>query len=171
MPKIEKVYIDVDSTLSNHWVRIRNNSKQGKILPSAFTREEVMKDKPLPAAITATRAFGVIDMEVIILTARDWLGAYDITQDWLDKHSFHYNEVVVVNSAREKIKYLSGCANKNCLFIDDFMGGQEYRTPKFNVTTYCEALTIGMIVEPFRNNWPDILVRYCGPFIKKLVVK
>ena len=54
--KVDKkvLFCDIDSTINNHWVRIKKwtipEFPGEKIHWRAFTRDELMKDKPLPNA-------------------------------------------------------------------------------------------------------------------------
>ena len=151
------LYCDLDSTLNNHWKRIKNNSKNGIILPSAFSREEIMKDDATLYASMAIRKFHQHGWKIVILTARDFKDAHDITTEWLARKQIYYDDVVCVSSGGDKINYWM--KNKSDLFIDDFMGGQEHRHPKFNHKLYSYWLDVGAIVEVFRNNWKEIVER------------
>lgn len=168
------LFCDVDSTLNNHWRRIRRWSKFGQTDPQAFTDEEAFKDEPLPDAVDALQSFRNCAWTVIILTARDWDLEGTATRRWLDYWNFRYHDLIVVPSAEHKIGVLF--ADKvygprigevdipKCdrLFIDDFTSGQEKKIPVFCHTLYARALRTGVQVEPFRNNWKDIVERHLG---------
>ncbi len=80
------LYCDVDSTLNNHWVRIQKWAVPSfpgtDIAQNAFTREEIMKDEPLPHSVETLKEFSK-EYEIHILSARGFEDSYQITKDWL----------------------------------------------------------------------------------------
>ena len=154
------ICVDVDSTLCNHWERIARFSENGVIQPEAFVPWNVMADEPLPGAIQALGDFvAVTGATILILTARDWdMPDGDTTRKWLDKCGFWYDGVLTVRSSMDKPEVLKKVSAD--LLIDDFMGGQELRYPKFDVNTYLACFQTVIAVEVFRNNWPEIVDRW-----------
>ena len=121
------LYCDVDSTLNNHWVRIQKwavPSFPGKeIHQNAFTREEIMKDLPLPHSVETLKEFSK-EYEIHILSARGFEDSYQITKDWLDKYGYPYDSINIVKYSKEKVDILKHVDVD--LFIDDLSKGQEY---------------------------------------------
>ncbi len=124
---MKHIYIDVDSTLNNHWVRI-----QKWALPSfpgtsidhrAFTREELMKDEPLDYAKEALDDLSQYG-KIHILSARNFQDAEKITEDWLVEHDFKFDTVNIVAKSIHKPPFLKD--KQVDLFVDDFSAGQEF---------------------------------------------
>ena len=131
---MKQVYVDLDSTLNNHWVRIQKwalpNFPGKSINPNAFTRKEIMNDKPLPYALESIREISK-RAEVHILSARNFKDAFSITEDWLTNYGFKFKSVNIVKSSIEKPSFLSGVDVD--LLIDDFSAGQEYGPSYLNL--------------------------------------
>ena len=163
---------DIDSTLNNHWQRIVRWSEDGRTDPQAFTTEESLRDEPLDYAVDALLAFQKQEWITIILTARDWDLAGEATREWLDLWGFSYHDVITVPTADHKIEVLRmdkvhgprigevDIPKMDRLFIDDFTSGQEKGIPRFCCSTYERARRTGVPVEPFRNNWNEIVERH-----------
>jgi hypothetical protein len=160
-----QLYCDIDSTINNHWVRVQRNSKEGVILPEAFSREEVMKDEPLPGAKETLAEFIRHGWDVHFLTSRSWDTALystgDISAEWLRKHGFSYSTLNIVNSHHEKIPFLK---SHHCdLYIDDFTGGQEFGGPPF-AFLHCDIMNaMPCMYERFRphdGGWGYIAAKY-----------
>ncbi len=103
---MKQLWVDVDSTLNNHWVRIQKwatpSFPGNGIDRRAFTREEIMKDEPLPNAIETLKEFSK-EWDIHILSARGFGDAFNITKDWLDKHGFPYTSIGIVRGAKERL--------------------------------------------------------------------
>lgn len=157
---MKQVYVDLDSTLNNHWVRIQKwalpSFPGNSIDPRAFTREEIMKDQPLPFSAESIREISK-KAEVHILSARNFNNAFDITEDWLSLNNFKFKSINIVKSSTEKPKFLSNVDVD--LLIDDFSAGQEYGPSYLNL--YSETidllneLKIKYII--FNGSWSDAM--------------
>ncbi len=163
--KKKKLYCDIDSTINNHWVRIQRwalpTFPGTSIDQRAFTKEEIMKDSPLPDSLDAIKKLSKF-YEIHFLTARNFFNAYDITKEWLEFHKFPYDTINVVRSSREKPGFLlkSSCD----LFIDDLSAGQEFGPSYKNL--YTETIRdLNLFKIPYEvfsdsNNWSKILSKY-----------
>jgi len=157
---MKKVYVDLDSTLNNHWIRIQKwalpKFPGNSIHPSAFTRAEIMKDEPLPYSVESISEISE-KSEVHILSARNFEDAFSITEDWLNFHKFKFDSINIVKSSIEKPRFLSGLDVD--LLIDDFSAGQEYGPSYLNL--YSETidllneLKIKYII--FNGSWSDAM--------------
>lgn len=156
----KQLYCDIDSTLNNHWVRIKKwalpSFPGNSIHPNAWTRQELMLDDVLPGALEAIERFNK-SWDVHFLTARNFANAYDYTKEWLDSKGFAYQTINVVKKSIHKPPFL---VNKKCdLFIDDLSAGQEYGPSYQNL--YHETIAelkknrIPFII--FTNNWDQII--------------
>ena len=160
---MKQLWVDVDSTLNNHWVRIQKwatpSFPGSGIDRRAFTREEIMKDEPLPNAVETLKEFSK-EWDINILSARGFGDAYFITKDWLDKHGFPYTSIGIVREARDKIDILSDVEVD--LFIDDLSRGQHFG-PSY-VELYDDVIqeldNLGINYELFKNNWLEIKERH-----------
>tara|TARA_A100001391_G_scaffold198079_1_gene179257 strand:+ start:2794 stop:3279 length:486 start_codon:yes stop_codon:yes gene_type:complete len=156
---MKQLWVDVDSTLNNHWVRIQKwatpSFPGNGIDRRAFTREEIMKDEPLPNAVETLKEFSK-EWDIHILSARAFREAYEITKDWLDKHEFPYTSITIVNNSIDKIHILK---NTNVdLFIDDLSRGQHFGE-SYQVLyndTIKELEKLSIKYEIFKNNWDEI---------------
>ena len=159
------LYCDVDSTLNNRWVRIQKwavPSFPGKeIHQNAFTREEIMKDLPLPHSVETLKEFSK-EYEIHILSARGFEDSYQITKDWLDKYGYPYDSINIVKYSKEKVDILKHVDVD--LFIDDLSKGQEYgESYEVLYTDVIEDLKQNNInLEIFKNNWLEIKQKYLG---------
>jgi len=153
-----QLYCDIDSTINNHWVRVRRNTNPfpGQTDPKAFTREEIMKDEVLPNAKESLLKLSE-DWDIHFLSARNFYDAYSITKDWLDREGIPYDSINIVNRAYDKPGFL---VNKDCdLFIDDFSGGQE-RSPSYvnlyeDVISQIKSIGIPFII--FEGDWNETM--------------
>ena len=160
---MKQLWVDVDSTLNNHWVRIQKwatpSFPGSGIDRRAFTREEIMKDEPLPNAVETLKEFSK-EWDINILSARGFSDAYFITKDWLDKHGFPYTSIGIVREAKDKIDILSSVEVD--LFIDDLSRGQHFG-PSY-VELYNDVIqeldNLGINYELFKNNWLEIKERH-----------
>jgi SAM-dependent methyltransferase len=119
------LYCDLDSTLNTHWKRIKKHTINGVCnYDLAFSREEILSDEPLEGAKEALIKLSK-DYKVVILTARPFADAFNITKQWLDNNDFYYDDIIVVNRSKDKLPYLS----KGSLFIDDLSRKHENNPP------------------------------------------
>ena len=120
------LYCDIDSTINDHWKRIQRNTVDGICdWNKAFSKEEVMKDKPLPGVHKALEKLSKL-YSIVFLTARSFPDAKNITKAWLSENNFVYYKLIVVNKSIDKIQYLQ---NKNCILIDDLSKKHERNAP------------------------------------------
>lgn len=120
------IYCDLDSTLNDHYNRIKRFTVEGKCdFLKASTEEELLKDLPLPHAIDSLNILSK-DFNIIILTARPFPNAQEITKKWLDLHNFYYDSIIVVKKSLDKIKYVD---SPSSLFIDDLSRKHETNPP------------------------------------------
>ena len=160
---MKQLWVDVDSTLNNHWVRIQKWATPSfpghSINSKAFTREEIMKDEPLPNAVETLKEFSK-EWDIHILSARGFDDSFGITKDWLDKHGFTYTSIDIVREARDKIGILSQVEVD--LFVDDLSRGQHFG-PSY-VELYNDVIqeldNLGINYELFKNNWLEIKERH-----------
>lgn len=113
-----------------------------------------MRDLPLPYARSALEKFSEF-FDIHFLTARNFEGGKQITQDWLDLFGFPYRSIEIVNSIGDKPDFLK---SREChLFIDDFTVGQELsiQTVRFDIM---ERLTVPY--EHFQGDWQAIEKKY-----------
>ena len=160
---MKQLWVDVDSTLNNHWVRIQKWAQPSfpgsSINSNAFTREEIMKDEPLPNAVETLKEFSK-EWDIHILSARGFDDSFNITKDWLDKHGFPYTTIGIVREAKDKISILRSVEVD--LFIDDLSRGQHFG-PSY-VELYNDVIqeldNLGINYELFKNNWLEIKERH-----------
>ena len=158
--KVMQLAVDLDSTLQDHWNRISRNSVNGVIQSSAWSREELDKDVILPGALEALQKFYEAGWQITILTSREWESAREDSIAWLEANGLmqYIEDVHTVDGMKFKLPWLQ--QHKCDLFIDDFMSGQELMTPMFLCNLYLDLWQAAIRVEPFRNNWSDIVKRY-----------
>jgi len=119
------LYCDLDSTLNTHWKRIKKHTINGVCnYDLAFSREEILSDEPLEGAREALIKLSK-DYKIVILTARPFADAFNITKQWLDNNNFYYQDIIVVNRSIDKLPYLT----KESLFIDDLSRKHENNLP------------------------------------------
>ena len=204
----KKLYCDIDSTINNHWVRIKTWSKNDskKISWRAFTKAELMKDEPLPNAKKALTKLSN-EYKIVFLTARgfnkyksgrifpekcynkpggyiflklnNYLSllhsfimntkkdmtnkyAFPITEEWLKKNGFIYNELIIVDNIYDKIEVLK---NNPCdLYIDDMSWGQNhggsYKNLYDDFIVELDKININYEIFNNDNNWLRILKKY-----------
>jgi len=150
------LWCDLDGTL-NDYDEIVFKYAKGQAISSDFHLAHVMKALPRDGAREALEAFHDQGWHINIFTSRGFPDAEKLTADWLNLHGFVFDEIQCVGSMRAKPCALE--EGSPDLFIDDFMTGQEYRTPTFLVDVYLACLNTGVEVVVFRNNWHDIVRR------------
>ncbi len=159
----KQLYCDIDSTINNHWVRIKRwalPSFPGSSIDSkAFSREEIMKDDVLPGALNAVEQFSK-DWDIHFLTARNFPDAYSITEQWLTQKGFPYDTINVVKKSKDKPPFL--VQRQVDLFVDDLSAGQEFGPSYINLytSTIQDLQNKNIKFEIFKNNWAEILERY-----------
>jgi glutathione synthase/RimK-type ligase-like ATP-grasp enzyme len=156
------LYCDIDSTINNHWVRIKKwalpSYPGDRIHLNAFSREEVMKDDLLPGAKEAIEKFIEKGWEINFLTARSYKDAYNITKDWLNLKKIPYNTINCVNYSKDKPEFLK--EREVDLFIDDLSGGQEfsdsYKNIYYDTIEKLKEYNIPFI--RFKGDWDEIKI-------------
>lgn len=133
-----KIYCDIDSTLNNHWVRV----KKYKGAREAFTEDAVMQDIPLPYSVEVMNELSR-KYEISYLTARGWDDG-TTTRKWLKKHGYPTGEILIVNSLADKIPVLA--EDRPEIFIDDFETGQEKDCHTFHCDRVIEIENMGIKV-------------------------
>ena len=157
---MQTLFCDVDNTINNHFKRIKKwTDRNGKCnWKKAFLYNEIMKDKVLDGAKEAISHFACF-YKIVFLTARNFPHAYNVTKDWLDKNNFIYDEIIVVKSSKEKLKYV---IEPDCLFIDDLSRKHEINPPYTvwynDVISELDRLNVNY--EIFYNNWDYIVEKY-----------
>jgi len=116
------LWCDIDSTVNDHWRRIKRNTDGTRIYSSAWSYDEIMKDEPLHHAVKANNLL-FEKYNLSFVTARGFDGALRVTQDWLNIHKFKYNNIVIVKNMKEKVEFI---LDTTChILIDDMTTGQE----------------------------------------------
>merc|ERR1711933_479227 len=90
------------------------------------------------------------------LTARGgYEDAFNVTQTWLDRQGFQYDELIVVRKAEDKVVHMT----HDSLLVDDFTFGHEEKVPKQNKKFMNELkrLQLPFVVFPFGGRWADVL--------------
>jgi len=156
MSKRPILYCDIDSTLNNHYVRIKRHTKNGRCnFTAAHTREEMMRDETLPLAKESIDLLSR-DFNIVFLTARDFPNAYNLTREWLEINNFYFDRIIVVKKSIDKIRYLKG---DNLLFIDDLSRKHETNPPYtvlyYNTIKALEENKINYIL--FKGDWKEVL--------------
>lgn len=154
---MKRLVLDVDSTINDHWRRIRRNcvpTWPGRCDPKAFTEAEVMKDKPATfCMLVMNRLERTFDISY--LTARGWPNADLITRVWLQRNRFpNYEKVICVNRMIDKISILAKCPPE--YYVDDFMTGQENMISSFNKDIAEAIAALGTKVIVYRGDWIDV---------------
>jgi uncharacterized HAD superfamily protein len=155
---MKKLFCDIDSTINNHWERIKRFTNEGKCdWGKAFSKEEILKDKVLPGSLEALTQLSSL-YEIHFLTARPFKDAFNITKTWLDQNDFFYKSIIVVNQSMDKLKYV---IEPDCLFIDDLSRKHETNPPyKILYWDVIKELNKNNVdYEIFKNNWEEILKR------------
>jgi hypothetical protein len=149
---------DVDSTITDHWHRIRRHTKPswpGNVIdPKAFTQKEVLMDSTLPNCKTVLTLLARNYFTVRYLTARGWPDSYAITVEQLKRFGVpNPTGVTIVHTMSDKVAKVDGAA----ILIDDFMTGQENNIGTFHSSTAHAIQARGTHVVVFRNDWLDVL--------------
>jgi len=150
------LYCDIDSTINNHYVRIKRHTSNGVCnFSAAHSREELMKDEVLPLAKESIDILSK-DYNIVFLTAREFPDAYNLTKEWLLANNFYFDSIIVVSRSIDKIGYLRG---DNCLFIDDLSRKHE-TNPPYTVLYHdtikaLEDRKINYIL--FKGDWKEVM--------------
>lgn len=155
----EIIIVDVDSTITDHWRRIRRNTipkwPNGNISNKAWEREEVLKDKILPNCKDVLFYYYDEGWDIKYLTARGWRNADEITKEQLSNFNLPCpNQVIICSTLYEKINILK--KEKPLFYIDDFMTGQEKCIGTFRQDVAFSIFEMGIHVIVFRNDWIDV---------------
>jgi len=151
---------DIDSTLTDHWRRIRRCTEprwpNGQISSRAWTWEEVSKDLLLPGAYDTLWSLTKQGYRIGYLTARSWDRAGDLSRKQLAVFNLPCHlGVHVVDTLNDKVQRLT---SMQCdVYVDDFMTGQEYVVGSFHRDVAKRIEATGVCVIPFRNVWTDVL--------------
>ena len=150
------LFCDIDSTINDHWRRIKRNTKDGKCdWEKAFSEEEVMLDKPLIGSHEALEKLSKL-YNITFLTARNFPNAKKITETWLNENNFVYYNLIVVEKSIDKIKFV---LEKDCLFIDDLSKKHEYEPPYKvlynNTISALDKNNVDYIL--FKGSWKEVL--------------
>jgi len=154
------VICDIDSTMSDHWKRIRRNTvpewPNGVINDRAWSREEVLQDKLLPHCHDILWGLETSGFHVRYLTARGWTHARRITIDQLTEWGVpNPSDVMFTSNLASKIEVITP---EICnYYIDDFMTGQENNIGTFRKNVAEAIQNMGIKVIVFRNDWLDVL--------------
>merc|ERR1712194_14345 len=145
------LFVDIDNVISESWPRVLR-WKGGK---KAYFAEEVLKDKPLPDAADSLRELRK-SFFIRLLTARgSYEDPFNVTQTWLDRHGFEYDELIVVNKAEDKLAHLTSDA----LLLDDFTAGHETETPwvKEDFVQKLKDAGLPTFTFPMGGPWKDVM--------------
>ena len=157
---MKTIYVDIDSTINDHYRRIRRNTKpnwpNGHLDKNAFTQAEVMKDLPIVGAPeTLNTLQDAHKFEINFLTARAWRDARQITEQWLARYGFKYKTLYIVASMEAKVNALE--IYRPDYVIDDFTSGQENSIITFRSDIAQRIQDFGIKVIVFRNDWQDVI--------------
>jgi hypothetical protein len=156
---------DIDSTITDHWRRIRRYAQPYwpglGIRPEAFERKAVLEDRMLPGCGETLWMLRRKGYEIGYLTARGWDRDGLVTKDQLNRFNLpDWNRVQIVRNLPEKLGVLSraGCT----YYVDDFMTGQEKAVGTFHRDIAQQIEQLGVHVIVFRNDWKDVVeqIRY-----------
>lgn len=157
MPGSLHLYCDIDSTVNNHWVRIRKwaigQEPPRRIDPRAFTPEEVLLDEIAFDSVTWIRKFKEDGWNVHWLTARPTT-LREATLSWLTQNGFPVDSLTLVKSAKDKPGFLA--ARKVDLFVDDLTRGHENDSPELYDDVIRELRAKSVPFEVFAANWEEI---------------
>lgn len=154
------IICDIDSTLSNHWKRIREYSipkwPGDNIDPKAFGREAVLTDSLLPGCCEVLWLLHREGFLIRYLTARGWPFVVPITEEQLKGWDLPTpQDFIVCNNMAKKVEILD---KDICdYYIDDFMTGQENNIGTFHHGIARAIQSKGVKVIVFRNDWFDVL--------------
>jgi len=156
---VKTIIVDIDSTMSNHWVRIRRNTLPywpgSTISNKAWSREEVLTDTLLPGCQEVLFTLSSQDFHICYLTARNWPDAREITLEQLAKWEVpNPKNVMFTDTLAGKVDVLS---KEMCHYlVDDFMTGQEHSIGTFHAGVAKAIQAKGIRVIVFRNDWWDV---------------
>lgn len=157
---MKTIITDIDSTMNDHWKRIRRNTVPqwpGRTIDSAaWTRAEVLQDKLQPFCKSVLDNFSDQGFRIRYLTARGWPHGWDISVEQLTKWNVpNPQDLIVCDSMSSKVGILG--EEKCTYYVDDFMTGQENNIGTFNHGIAKAIQSTGIYVVVFRNDWMDVL--------------
>eukprot|EP00927_Polykrikos_kofoidii_P026725 TRINITY_DN23756_c0_g1_i1.p1 TRINITY_DN23756_c0_g1~~TRINITY_DN23756_c0_g1_i1.p1 ORF type:complete len:1016 (+),score=178.31 TRINITY_DN23756_c0_g1_i1:292-3048(+) len=174
------LFVDIDNTVSASWERIRRAALPkwpGERFDSAkaFSPAELARDEPLPDAATSLRGLGR-EWEVTFITARNFKGAFEASEQWLRKHGFGFAaRLVVVREPRDKLAWLEDAATEETphphrpgsrvrpfALIDDLSRGHHRAAVELDKETIGLLQQRGIPFEVFRIGetlWPQLAQR------------
>lgn len=147
------IYCDIDSTINNHTKRIKKwyNIPNSKV----FTYDEIMKDDVLINSVESNHKL-YEKYNIYFITARkSFPNAYKSTKDWLDKHNFRYDKIILTHNLEEKIKFLKNDSYLK-VFIDDFTKSHHLDTPILDTNNIEKIKNENIPFIVFKNNWKEI---------------
>merc|ERR1711990_1110504 len=97
------LFVDIDNVVSRSALRVRRFAGKAQ----AYKAAEVLKDEPVPDAADALRKLRSRYF-IRFLTARgSYEDAWNVTQMWMDRHNFLYDDLIVVKGPEEKLVHLT----------------------------------------------------------------
>lgn len=162
MDQTKRVFVtDVDSTIFDHWRRIRRNTVPqwpgGQISTRAWSMEELARDRMIGTCKEVLSNLYARGWVIRYLTARYWPACIEHTRVQLRVNDLPCpDDVTVVGSMLEKPKALREMGRCD-YYVDDFTTGQENSIGNFHhgIARAIEAQGPKVIV--FRNDWDDVL--------------
>jgi len=145
------LFVDIDNVLSLSADRVLR--WKGKA--NAYLASEVMRDLPVPDAADALKKLRSKYL-IRLLTARgQYEDAFNVTQTWLHKNGFEFDELIVVRNAEDKVAHMT----PETLLVDDFTVKHETGSPKDN-TKFMDTLraaNLPFVKFPFGGKWADVM--------------
>jgi len=150
---------DIDSTMCDHWRRIRRHTLPSwpgtSIAPTAWSRDEVLKDRLLPYCLGVLRSIKGLGLRIRYVTARGWKDAHEVTIEQLRRWGVpDADDVILVPRLAEKVGLLEPSVYR--FYIDDFTTGQESNIGTFHAEVAHAIQAKGVRVMVFRGDWRDI---------------
>eukprot|EP00933_Yihiella_yeosuensis_P030035 TRINITY_DN23704_c1_g1_i1.p1 TRINITY_DN23704_c1_g1~~TRINITY_DN23704_c1_g1_i1.p1 ORF type:complete len:747 (+),score=128.95 TRINITY_DN23704_c1_g1_i1:29-2269(+) len=145
------LFVDIDNVVSLSMERVRR--LKGK--KEAYAAHEVMKDRAVPGAVDALTKLRE-HYYIRFLTARgSYEDPFNVTQTWLEKAGFSYDELIVVDGPESKVAHMS----PETLLVDDFTLGHETPTPFENTKFMArlDAAKLPYVVFPLGGSWDDVM--------------
>lgn len=146
---------DIDNTVSNQEKRFLRNYdiNQRKLLPSAFNKNEIIRDEPIKDSVECIDWLSN-HFNIVWVSARKiaWL---DITRTWLKRNGFPYEQIHLVEQNDNKIPVLVKL--NPFIYIDDMMYNWENLKPMECTDFKANLNSKDISYEVFNNNWKEIL--------------
>lgn len=149
---------DIDNTVSDQFQRYKGffDPDIKAILPQAFEKSEIIKDRPIDGSIDAITALSK-KYRIIWVTARP-IEHYDITYQWLTNHRFYIDDLLLVEKHENKIPIL--IQMKPHAYVDDLKYGWEILQPKLKTSFIKRLHNASINFEIFDNNWGQLKEKY-----------